>query len=388
MPKKYGPKPRAGFTLVELLVVIAIIGVLISLLLPAVQVAREAARRTQCAANLHNLGIAAVNYADTHGMMPPTECGRANVVGAATRGYTAQAYLLPFMEEEVTYKLMNIDREPAWLYRNNGGYANQPNFTAAQKQINSYTCPSDNFAGKNRNYNSGNLNYAISYGWPRYAAGVTGNTRNLAGWTSLAPSNGLGALTSGTTGIWTAVPVNPDTNTKTRDCIDGLSKTALFSERLVGEMSIADTAFKDIRRHIFNDTTNYTSTSGTLADFVRTCRTSSKASGNIVAPDTSRTLGASWMFASIPTVGFWPFTTGSMYMHSQTPNSASCDPYFAYACWPNDDNGIAVAASSQHPGGVNVCMGDATVQFYSDSVAAEVWWAIGSRNGQEVGDTQ
>ena len=72
---------RLGFTLIVLLVVIAIIGVLISLLLPAVQQAREAGRRALCQANLHNLGLAVVNYMDTHGMAPPdgNQIGRAHV---------------------------------------------------------------------------------------------------------------------------------------------------------------------------------------------------------------------------------------------------------------------------------------------------------------------
>src|SRR4051812_39735494 len=93
---------RRGFTLVELLVVIAIIGVLVALLLPAVQAAREAARRMQCANNLRQLGLACHNFVDTRGMIPPTRTASGgfpplNVPVNAYNGWTV--WLLPYIEQ-------------------------------------------------------------------------------------------------------------------------------------------------------------------------------------------------------------------------------------------------------------------------------------------------
>src|SRR5690606_35628741 len=89
---RFMPRNRRGFTLIELLVVIAIIAVLIALLLPAVQQAREAARRTQCKNNLKQLALALHNYENTHRVFPPGSIGYPFV-------WSAQAQLLPFVEQ-------------------------------------------------------------------------------------------------------------------------------------------------------------------------------------------------------------------------------------------------------------------------------------------------
>ena len=94
-------KVRRGFTLVELLVVIAIIGILVALLLPAIQAAREAARRSQCMNNLKQIGIALQNYVSVHKTLP---------VGASLQeGSTWSAYILPYMEESAVASALTID---------------------------------------------------------------------------------------------------------------------------------------------------------------------------------------------------------------------------------------------------------------------------------------
>src|SRR6188474_2864139 len=94
-----------GFTLIELLVVIAVIGILVALLLPAVQQAREAARRTQCRNNLKQIGIAMSNYHDVHQTFPP---GRLrNPVDGQGRCFSAYAYLLPYLEATTLYDQIN-----------------------------------------------------------------------------------------------------------------------------------------------------------------------------------------------------------------------------------------------------------------------------------------
>ena len=121
---------RRAFTLVELLVVIAIIGILIALLLPAVQAAREAARRNQCMNNVKQVALAVANYANTVKRFPPYNCGTANGNG---HEISWRMLVTPQMEQMQVYNLMNWLKDPA------------PNTTYAaySVQIPAYVCPSD-----------------------------------------------------------------------------------------------------------------------------------------------------------------------------------------------------------------------------------------------------
>ena len=125
---------RAGFTLIELLVVIAIIAVLIALLLPAVQQAREAARRTQCRNNMHQLGLAIHNYHDTHGCLPihfeTTDASWNDI------GISPFTLLLPFLDETSAYNAVNFDYP---MY--NTSVNSHSNITAARLTLNSLICP-------------------------------------------------------------------------------------------------------------------------------------------------------------------------------------------------------------------------------------------------------
>ncbi len=93
------PADAAGFTLIELLVVIAIVGLLIALLLPAVQAAREAARRTQCVNNLKQIALAAANYHDQQGAFPPCGYWRDTGYGIWSNAYSFLVHLLPHLEQ-------------------------------------------------------------------------------------------------------------------------------------------------------------------------------------------------------------------------------------------------------------------------------------------------
>src|SRR5215831_9899215 len=148
---------RGGFTLVELLVVIAIIGILIAILLPAVQSAREAARRTQCKNNLKQLVLANQNYESAKKVYPPSVLLASNV-GA----WSAQARLLPFVEENSLYQSIDFSL----------GYSNQVT-TAGQAvkltKIGLLTCPSEQNAKPKLNSTTGAIdnwyiNYAVNVG--------------------------------------------------------------------------------------------------------------------------------------------------------------------------------------------------------------------------------
>lgn len=133
--QRYMVKRSSGFTLVELLVVISIIGILIGLLLPAVQMAREAARRAQCYSNMRNIGIAIHNFADAYRVMP---------VGSDRLSGTEHAWstrILPYMEQSQVYQ--QVDLKKSW---NMPG----PNLQASLSSISIYRCPSgvSEFAGK------------------------------------------------------------------------------------------------------------------------------------------------------------------------------------------------------------------------------------------------
>ncbi|MCA9034290.1 MAG: DUF1559 domain-containing protein [Planctomycetaceae bacterium] len=130
---------RLGFTLIELLVVIAIIAILIALLLPAVQQAREAARRTQCKNNLKQLGIALHNYHDTHGMFPAGHM-ESGVDGPSYRHqFGWLTYLLPFVEQAPLYKQVNFSQIDLTL----SAHQNPAFMAVGGTDVSAFICPSD-----------------------------------------------------------------------------------------------------------------------------------------------------------------------------------------------------------------------------------------------------
>ncbi len=160
------PSPqRRAFTLVELLVVIAIIGVLVGLLLPAVQAAREAARRMQCTNNLKQIGLAMHNYVDVYKKIPPEFFGTRNVAGLpgpALRGrWGCNVALMPFYEESNRYRALNPIGGDNLLESNMPTVATQP---LLAQPLPMFRCPSDAGAAVNPNVTGGygTSNYLVS----------------------------------------------------------------------------------------------------------------------------------------------------------------------------------------------------------------------------------
>jgi prepilin-type N-terminal cleavage/methylation domain-containing protein len=237
-------RERRGFTLIELLVVIAIIAVLIALLLPAVQQAREAARRTQCKNNLKQLGLAMHNYHDAHGMFPPGMVDDdAYPNGGHTTGFTL---LLPFIEETALYNSYNtrrgqqpnpgnttattsantLSRTPvntAPSQTAGGGvWNNIANSTTISKQLAQFFCPSNRSEG---------LVYLDN---PQYVGGATDyGMCNGAIATLCSNPSSLGYLQQ----LGGCFTVN--SKTRIKDMLDGTSLTVVMGEISGGETFVA-----------------------------------------------------------------------------------------------------------------------------------------------------
>lgn len=202
--------PSRGFTLVELLVVIAIIGVLVALLLPAVQQAREAARRIQCSNNLKQVGLALHNYHDTHQKFPG---GNVNCCEG-----TWQMSILPFIEQDNLFEM--------YVYQAGLRYSDSPNFLVTSKRLSALTCPSDIpnapiAANATRPDPLTSHNYAANYG----------NTVLLGGSSTNPVFNGVqyGGAPFG----WITATY-PNKYFGFRDVLDGTSNTLLAAEVLQG----------------------------------------------------------------------------------------------------------------------------------------------------------
>src|SRR5262249_19123059 len=161
---------------IELLVVIAIIAVLIALLLPAVQAAREAGRRAQCVNNLKQIGLALHNYHSANGVFPMGGTMSPRTTGQGTPYddwcvWSAQALMLSYLEQTPVYNSINF----SWAAEGDGNYSGAINGTAFNTVIMSFLCPSDSFANKG-NINNYHGCYGTTAEQPDYFKGWEGWT--------------------------------------------------------------------------------------------------------------------------------------------------------------------------------------------------------------------
>ena len=372
--KMGGGRGMGGFTLVELLVVIAIIGVLIALLLPAVQAAREAARRAQCINNIKQLGLALHNYHDTFGALP--DCG---VAGPGFGQYSPLVRILPFIELATRFDSISMTgfKQNTWRY--NPGWAGV---------IQAYLCPSD---GEGRNA----ITPPVPADWSPHDTGWYDGTKTAPGWgteglTMTSRNNYVfswgDAYDYYTTPVLRA-PFSFNTFRLFADIEDGLSNTIFLSERCIGNGD----------RYALRSSIRINNAAPFGTGFPQTCMTYKESADSYLSSIPAANLmehyvghrmaGAEICFARFNTI--------------LPPNSPSC-------CAGGVGDGALLPPTSYHPGGVVVGWGDASVSFVADTVNTTtvgtaglstpyvgysydngnpspygIWGACGSRNGGE-----
>jgi prepilin-type N-terminal cleavage/methylation domain-containing protein/prepilin-type processing-associated H-X9-DG protein len=315
---------RRGFTLVELLVVIAIIGILVALLLPAIQAAREAARRTQCVSQLKQWGLAMQMYHDAHKQLPFGCTGCVTECDDVPR-QTFVPRLWPYMEEASLADLIDMKI----LANDVIGDFDEPPFTVLGTMkglggtyVAIYNCPSDVGIGIDQTtgtFQRRRGNYVVN--WGNATFGGYFNEDALAG---IAPFSHVKGLTKDPRKV------------SLRSITDGTSKTLMMSEYLKAQ--IPEDA--DWRGDILNN-------EGVFR--FHTIQTPNSSVPDVIANGWFKNTGDPLM----PAVG------GSIRRQEN-------------------------AARSRHPGGVNALMCDGSVDFHSNDTAVNVWQAMGTMNGEEA----
>ena len=333
---------RRAFTLIELLVVIAIIAVLIALLLPAVQSAREAARRSQCVNNLKQIGLAVQNYESSNGVLAPTGLSPWPGNDYYDAHFSMKLRLLPFFEQQALYNACNVVLSS---YVDGG---RMENWTVGHTRVAAYICPSDGNAGWDDQV-------AASY------ANNLGRNRYYNNWASDGPSWWLGT-DGGLNKMVTLAAVT-----------DGTSNTAIFSEVLKGTGTGIGPGSKDGRHMLYRSENNDMG----IRDYA------DKANNSFLLFQACREKG---------TVRTWDYkgerwiqgdaARGGGYHHIATPNQKSCA--LDGNTGPNRNGDSIIAASSNHPGGVNVLLLDGSVRFVKDTIDYQSWLAVGTRAGGEI----
>lgn len=318
-------RSRRGFTLVELLVVIAIIGVLIALLLPAVQQAREAARRMQCTNHLKQLGLAIHNYHDTYGKLPYNAVPQLGSVGDRQRGPSWFVRMLPFMEQNAAYDQFEFAGD--WTMQDG------PSPNAAilgQLRVPGFNCPSSPLPEVETQ--STNANGSVDLQVANYV-GITGSYFQ-GGTTSVVSTSPQDSSYGDAVYNGMIVPINSKSRAIGLEAVtDGTSNTMMVSEQ---------------SDYFYN------------------------ASGTKIARRSSGHAGRTWgngggagtWTSNVTTVRYAIATEGG------TGNAANYN--------------VNVALISAHPGGVNLALGDASVRFLAETIDFAILTGLADRQDGAV----
>ena len=353
-----------GFTLIELLVVIAIIAILVGLLLPAVQSAREAARRTQCANNLEQLGLAINNYVNFYEVLPPV-CVDPSWFAPNTpipqphQNWSQHARLLPYLEQTVLFNSINWSFGARWngdtvysdLTAPTGGSRDSiPQMTVLVTAIASFLCPSDINPGSSTTFLVGGVEKRV--GASNYPCNI-GLNRRLDNWYLNGP-NYVASNWDKTVGNATSMA----------SFVDGASNTVIFSEWIKGPAvptGLAPNGLGEV--YNLGENSNFYTTDYPFAELCNR------------VPITRANQQWQWKGE------WWGFGATMIYSHTQMPNRTSC----VYHDINQDGRGsiTMLSASSNHPGGVNVLFMDGSIRFIKSSVNYQTWYAIATPNKRE-----
>lgn len=336
---------RRGFTLIELLVVIAIIGVLIALLLPAVQAAREAARRSQCTNNLKQIGLAMHNYHSAYGVFPMGQAGAsAHVSSGAGHGPSVLIFLLGHAEQQTLANAFNFQMAAV---RGAAGEYTAMNSTVYLSSVSTFLCPSDT---GHRVFPYG-TNYGASVGPQFNSFAIANNARGV----------GVGMFAFRV--AWGVA-----------DVTDGTSNTIAFGEQLIGDNTAATVNGAELYNCLpwpgsdpQGSGADMVMPGGiaTLNEYIESC--DAKRPGTANQDNSSGSYWAAGRMAHGPLVNVL-----------LTPNSTHQDCYnFA------QHTGLKTMRS-RHPGGVNVLLADGSVKLVKDSIDQMTWFALGTKAGGEV----
>jgi prepilin-type processing-associated H-X9-DG protein len=330
--------------LIEILVVIAIIGLLIALLLPAVQAAREAARRSQCANNLKQLGLAVQNYSDVYGALPPAAATGPS--GSLMNNFSMKTRILPYLEQPALFDSMNVC---FWQ-------ETPQNATSLTTMVDAFLCPSD-----------GNVpcgTYAVSGAGDRQV-GYASYPNNLG----TTPTNNGGQYDGPAyfMGAGEPAPLPLAATVTPAGITDGMSNTVIWSEMVRGRNGTTLPGPNQV--YLMSIPPPPPNAFIPLITFVTACKVATPLAG---FDYKGRIWGTDYA------------AEGGGYSHIMTPNQNAC--VFQGQPRPDETSAVCVGASSFHPGGVNVGFLDGSVRFIRDGVNPQTWWALATRAGGEPFD--